>query len=131
MINKEKLISLAEKDNSNILQDNNSKIKNREMLKASQWIALKVLERLDELNWTKKELGKKMSVSPQHISKIVSGKENLTLETIVRLQKILDISILNSYSNQDLFSDEIFSAHNSHNISLVATEQFPITEVNE
>ena len=52
MINKEKLISLAEKDNSNILQDNNSKIKNREMLKASQWIALKVLERLDELNGT-------------------------------------------------------------------------------
>jgi len=38
-----------------------------------------------------------MEVSPQQISKIVSGKENLTIETQIKLQEILSIPILASY----------------------------------
>jgi plasmid maintenance system antidote protein VapI len=38
-----------------------------------------------------------MGVSPQQISKIVSGKENLTIETQIRLQRILKIPILASF----------------------------------
>ncbi|MCU0328252.1 MAG: hypothetical protein MUE53_04610 [Chitinophagales bacterium] len=38
-----------------------------------------------------------MLVSPQQITKIVSSKENLTLETQIKLQNILDIPILASY----------------------------------
>jgi hypothetical protein len=36
-------------------------------------------------------------VSPQHINKIVKGQENLTLETQIKLQTVLDIPILASY----------------------------------
>jgi transcriptional regulator with XRE-family HTH domain len=38
-----------------------------------------------------------MGVSPQQISKIVSGKENLTIETQIRLQRILKLPILASF----------------------------------
>lgn len=38
-----------------------------------------------------------MEVSPQQISKIVSGKENLTIETQIRLQNILNIPVLASF----------------------------------
>jgi plasmid maintenance system antidote protein VapI len=53
--------------------------------------------KLTELGWSQKELAKKMEVSPQQINKIVSGKENLTIETQIKLQTILDIPILASY----------------------------------
>jgi plasmid maintenance system antidote protein VapI len=56
-----------------------------------------VLNRLAELNWTQKRLAEAMEVSPQQISKIVSGKENLTIETQIKLQEILSIPILASY----------------------------------
>lgn len=43
------------------------------------------------------DLAAAMKVSPPQITKIVKGQENLTLETQVRLQEILDIPILASY----------------------------------
>lgn len=67
------------------------------MLHESQQIALKVLMKLEDLGWSQKDLAEKMEVSPQQISKIVSGKENLTIETQIKLQKILDVPILASY----------------------------------
>lgn len=38
-----------------------------------------------------------MGVTPQQVSKIVSVKENLNLETQIKLQMLLDIPILASY----------------------------------
>jgi len=53
--------------------------------------------KLDDLSWSQKDLAKAMEVTPQQITKIVSGKENLTIETQIKLQNILDIPILASY----------------------------------
>ena len=97
MTNKEKLLNLVSKQPNNTLAKNRERIQNRAMLRESQNIALKVLMRLDELGWTQRELAIKMGVSPQQISKIVKGKENLTLETQVKLQEVLTIPILASF----------------------------------
>lgn len=97
MINKEKFLALVSKEDSKTLERNNERIKNRAMSRESQQIALKVLLKLDNLGWTQKDLAEKMEVSPQQISKIVSGKENLTIETQIKLQNILDIPVLASY----------------------------------
>lgn len=67
------------------------------MLRESQQIAVKVLKKLDDLGWTKKDLAEELGVSQQQITKIVSGKENLTIETQVKLQNALDIPVLASY----------------------------------
>ena len=94
MTNKEKFQKLVYTENTGIVEENKARIKNRSRLRASQDIALKVLNKLDELGWKQKDLASKMDVSAQQITKIVSGKENLTLETIVKLEKVLGISIL-------------------------------------
>ena len=97
MTNKEKLLELVtEKDNS-IITEIKWRKENSNMLDESRSIALKVLIRLTELEWTQKDLAKKMNVSPQHINKILKGKENLTLETQIKIQSILKIPILGSY----------------------------------
>lgn len=97
MTNKEKFLALVSNEKTDTLERNRERIKNRAMLRESQQIAIKVLMKLDELGWTQKVLAQKMEVSPQQINKIVSGKENLTIETQIKLQNILDIPVLASY----------------------------------
>ena len=67
------------------------------MLRESQNIAMKVLDKLDEIGWSQRKLAIEMGVSPQQITKIVKGQENLTLETQIKLQNILNIPILASF----------------------------------
>lgn len=70
-----------------------------------------------------KEFSKKrqtglMEVSPLQISKIVRGKENLTLETQIKLQSILDIPIRDLCSNQlKIFLNQFLIHHRSRNIA--------------
>jgi plasmid maintenance system antidote protein VapI len=97
MTNKKKFLALVSEQDSGTLARNRDRIRNRSMLRESQQIALKVLMKLDELGWSQKDLAKIMAVTPQQITKIVSGKENLTIETQIKLQNILDIPVLASY----------------------------------
>jgi plasmid maintenance system antidote protein VapI len=97
MTNKDKFNQLVSGEDNRTLADVNKRIKNRVMLRESQQIALKVLMKLDEFGWSQKDLAKAMEVTPQQITKIVSGKENLTIETQIKLQHILDIPVLASY----------------------------------
>ena len=102
MTNKDKFLALVSEEDSKVLDRNRDRIRNRAMLRESQQIALKVLLKLDELGWTQKELANRMDVSPQQVSKIVSGKENLTIESQIKLQTILDIPILASYYEEHM-----------------------------
>lgn len=97
MTNKNKFNQLVSGEDNRTLADVNKRIKNRAMLRESQQIAIKVLMKLDEFGWSQKDLAKAMEVTPQQITKIVSGKENLTIETQIKLQHILDIPVLASY----------------------------------
>ena len=71
---------------------------NRDWLKWSAAIAVKVLDALKAQGLTQKDLAERMGVSPQQISKIVRGQENLTLQTIINLEIILGIHIINTNS---------------------------------
>jgi plasmid maintenance system antidote protein VapI len=57
-------------------------------------IAGLVLHRLDKIGMNQKTLAQRMEVSPQYVSKIVKGHENLTLETIAKLEKALGVKLL-------------------------------------
>lgn len=100
MTNKEKFLKIVSEDENKTLENIKWRNANRLWLRASQEVALKVLLRLKEFGWTQVFLAEKMEVSPQQISKIVKGKENLTISTIVKLQEILDIALLSSYNNK-------------------------------
>jgi transcriptional regulator with XRE-family HTH domain len=97
MTDRSKFKALVSGVDSDTAKRSRQRIANRDMLRESQKIAIKVLRKLDRLGWTQKDLAEKMAVSPQQVSKIVSGKENLTIETQIKLQTILDIPILSSY----------------------------------
>ena len=105
---KEIFKSLVSKEETNTLSKNKERIKNRARLRESQQIAIKVLTKLDEPGWSQRRLATEMGVSPQQITKIVRGTENLTLETQVKLQEILDIPILATYYEQKI--EEIIAA---------------------
>jgi ribosome-binding protein aMBF1 (putative translation factor) len=96
-INK-KLSELATGKPSEWLAEAKYRRDNREWLRRSAVIALKVLNALKEQGLTQKDLAERMDVSPQQINKIVRGQENLTLETIARLESILGIEIINTSS---------------------------------
>lgn len=103
MTTKEKFVRLVSKESTNTLAKNTELIKNRDRLRESQSIAFKILDKLNNLNWTQRDLAQRMGVSAPQINKIVRGKENLTLETQIQIQKILDIPILASYyENKDV-----------------------------
>ena len=73
---------------------------NREWLKKSAAIAVQVLDALKAQSLSQKELAARMSISPQQISKIVKGQENLTLETITNLEIALGIQIIDEKAGQ-------------------------------
>ncbi|MBN1929717.1 MAG: helix-turn-helix domain-containing protein [Chlorobiaceae bacterium] len=67
---------------------------NQSWLDRSADIALRVLSTLDALNMSQKELAERIGVSPQQVSKIVKGNENLTLETISKLEAALGVPLI-------------------------------------
>ena len=105
---KEIFKALVSDEKTNTVIRNKERIKNRARLRESQQIALKVLTKLDEPGWSQRRLAKEMEVSPQQITKIVRGTENLTLETQVKLQEILDIPVLATYYERKI--DELIAA---------------------
>ena len=107
MTNKEKFLQLVSEEDTKTLAEVKKRIKNRAMLRESQQIAIKVLMKLDDLGWSQKDLAKAMDVTPQQISKIVSGEENLTIESQIKLQNTLDIPILASYYESEMTPIEV------------------------
>lgn len=97
MTKKEQFKSLVSNEKPNTVRRNKERIKNRARLRESQQIALKVLTKLDEIGWSQRKFANEMGVSPQQITKIIKGSENLTLATQVKIQEILDIPILATY----------------------------------
>ena len=51
---------------------------------------------MDELGWTQKKMAETLKCSQQHISVLLNGRANMTLETIAKLETALDISLLDS-----------------------------------
>jgi ribosome-binding protein aMBF1 (putative translation factor) len=91
---KEKLSNLTSDQPSNWKAKAKYRRENREWLKKSAAIAVKVLDALKAQNLSQKDLADRMNVSPQQINKIVRGQENLTLETISNLEIALGIQLI-------------------------------------
>lgn len=60
-------------------------------LNHSQMIANTMSARMKELGMTQKMLAEKMNCTQQYISKILKGRENLSLEAISKIENALDI----------------------------------------
>ncbi|MCH8549798.1 MAG: helix-turn-helix transcriptional regulator [Balneolaceae bacterium] len=87
----EKFLKTVENDTGSWLEEARYRKENRAWLRKSQRIAIRILSVLDEKGMQQKELAEAMDVSPQQVSKIVKGKQNLTLETISKLEAVLGV----------------------------------------
>lgn len=67
------------------------RLENSRWLRRSQKIAMEMLDRMDFLGVNQKELAQRMGCTPQYVSKILKGKENLSLETICKIEDALDM----------------------------------------
>lgn len=70
------------------------KIEQEDWRELAASIAVTVLTYLRQHEMTKQQLAEKMGVKPQYISRVVKGKANLTLDTIVKLEKALGEQII-------------------------------------
>lgn len=67
---------------------------NEEWTSLSFKIAVQILKHLRLNQISQKSIAEKLDCSPQYLSKLLKGKENLTLETIWKLQNVLDITLI-------------------------------------
>ena len=90
---KQKLFDQSIKDDK-WLAEAKERQENEAWLNVSSAIALRILAWLRKNKMTQKELSQQLGYSPQYVNTIVKGSENLTLETIVRFEKIMGIKLI-------------------------------------
>ena len=109
--NIDKLYEIAVKASDNWIEIAEKLEQDQTWLDKSAKIALSVLSALKDLKMSKQELADKMGVKAQYISRIVKGTENLTLETISKLEKALGKDLMSIPDSLDhsyimLFHDQ-------------------------
>jgi len=67
---------------------------NKEWLRYSQKIAMMMLDKMEELGITQKAVAERMGCSQQYVSRVLKGLENLSIETIFKIESALGLQIL-------------------------------------
>lgn len=70
------------------------RIANKSWLRYSQKIAMMMLDKMEELGLTQRALAERMGCSQQYISRVLKGTENLSIETISKIETALQLEIL-------------------------------------
>ena len=68
--------------------------KTNSWLRYSRKIAIKMALAMKRQNLSRHDVAERMGCSPQYVSRLLKGEENLSLETICKLEDALNISIL-------------------------------------
>ncbi len=94
----EKLVGLSSGEISSWKQEAVERQNSSDWSECSFKIAVRILREIRTQNringMTQKKLADEMGVSPQYVNKIVKGKENPTLETISKIEKVLGIALI-------------------------------------
>jgi len=106
-INKERLNKFISKSHSKWIEQADYYELNKEWLDKSALIAIKILSTLRNQSSSQKDLATSIGVSPQYINKVVKGYENLSLETICKIEKALGITLIEvpSYESSQVIHD--------------------------
>lgn len=106
--NKERFDSIVKPMSETERDEMEYRIVNREWLMLSEKIALKARHILRTEGVSQKEFAERMGVSEPQVSALLSGKENLSLKTISKMEKSLGRSIINvSISDSNVLRTEI------------------------
>ena len=87
--NFEKLNELANDRSREVIRKSEELERNRDWLRMSRMIALSIRYHLRKSGITQKAFADMLDVSPAYVGKLLKGNENLTLETICRVQTVI------------------------------------------
>lgn len=117
--NLEKLAEIAKPRSEKALEVTQRRKDSREWLRISQDIALCLHYYLRKMKMTQKELAEKLGVSPTYVGKLLKGQENLTLETIFNLQRVIGqelVSVFRPYEYKEVLEKtNLFVPKNTEN----------------
>jgi ribosome-binding protein aMBF1 (putative translation factor) len=85
---------------------------NASWLRHSQMIAVKVLLRMKQEHMTQKTLAERMNCTQQYVSKILKGNENMSLDTLTKLEDALNINLIlpeEQMAYSDAALEEVFA----------------------
>lgn len=102
------LKSHEHKGESRFVKDAQFVKENWDWLQYSYAIAIRVRNRMAEMGWTQKQLAQALDCTQQHVSVILNGRVNMTLETISKLEKALQFDLIGDCLTS--FSAYAFSA---------------------
>lgn len=100
----DKINEISEK--SDFLDEVKKRKNNRSWIRKSQMISVAILKELRRKNMSQVQLAEKLDISPQQVNKLVKGKENLTLETIAKIETALDIKLIEISTKQNKIESE-------------------------
>jgi predicted XRE-type DNA-binding protein len=92
--NLEKLQELAQPRNEEANERHRFRKENREWMRISQEIAIELHSYIKEEQITQKKLAEMLGVSAVYVNRILKGGENLTLETICKIQSVIGHQII-------------------------------------
>ena len=78
---------------STFVDDAKWRQENSAWLKKSQCVAYAIMDYMQDNNFNRKNLAEKLGVSPQFVSKILSGKMNFTFKTISLIEERLGLEL--------------------------------------
>ena len=80
-------------------------------LRHSQKIAVKVLLQMKQKGLTQKALAEHLDCTQQYVSKILKGRENMSLDTLSKLEDALGISLIydERVANPNLIEEEVYA----------------------
>lgn len=93
-VNKEKLKKYISQKSSDWMEQADFYESNKNWLDKSALIAIKILSILRSQSITQKALAESIGGTPQYINKVVKGYENLSLETICKIERSLGITLI-------------------------------------
>ncbi|MBV6641472.1 MAG: helix-turn-helix transcriptional regulator [Cyclobacteriaceae bacterium] len=95
---------------------------NKKWLSISSNIALRVMDEMDKQGIKGNELGTRMNVSPQQVSKILKGRENLKLETISKLETALNTKIITILGENEVVVKNDYKRVSEEKLALLKQE---------
>jgi len=106
--NTEKFDALVSNKTSGWHKDADERITNKAWQDKAFDIALKVIRHMRNNKITQVRLADDMGMKAQSLNRILQGKENLTLETICRLESALNITLIEViYSSTEAYEPEV------------------------
>lgn len=94
MFNLERLKEVAKPASAEALAEAEYRKKNWDWLEKSALIALDIHAYLRKNDITKQEFAKMLGVTPAQVTKLLSGKENLGLKTISKIESVLQMDLV-------------------------------------